>query len=157
MLDWTSLRWLLFAGFIIYPPLWLSHHRSFKWQLEETAGCLRQQKMVASIRWLEFLMNVHTIHLQYPKIQSDSLENRLNSRNHTTGLFVTNNHHHPLVVVWRVEVWHFLFQLPYEGFDAFLWLSERLHSALFLQIRLFFILKQDQRMLSSITALTVIL
>ena len=117
-------------------------------------------KMVASICWLELKMNVHAIHLQYPKIQSDSLENRLNSRNHTTGLFIANNHLHPLVVVWRVEVWHFLFQLPYEGFDAFLCLSERLHSALFLQIRRFFILKQDQhhRMLStSITALAVIL
>ena len=61
-------------------------------------------KMIALICWLELKLNVHAIHLQYPKIQSDSLENRLNSRNHTTGLFIANNRLHPLVVVWRVEV-----------------------------------------------------
>jgi hypothetical protein len=48
------------------------------------------------------------------------LENQLNSRIHTTGLFNLDSRHHPLAVDWRVEVWHFLFQLPCKGFDVFI-------------------------------------
>jgi len=137
VLDWTSLYWLFSQDYIIYPPLWHSHHRSFNDSWKRQQGSYD-----SNISCIDLLVEIanERINLSICSIKYSKSVWRINF---TAGLTPQGCSFWAAATTpwWWTEGlkfdFSFVFQLPCKGFDVFFFKLERLLCALFLQIRRF--------------------